>query len=312
MIKQNVRFLHSLISTFEYLPDYADPITMKEIMDKLYVRYQKGECVKLIRNESASLRIKKMEFDHTNNIVMMLIHYFDKNVSDPVFGHLETGSLRQESKLEGEGIAVSAHLAFSLIPTKDKINYYETILEETPGVNRSRLAEFFTSEFKTVSDFIFEHNGSMVHSRPKLNMSGHLSKGLEEDLKEGKFIGIDLIKYESKDQLDEDSVLIPKKHILELAVRKGSKVSNNKYIDIVQSTLNRHRGDYDDFIVKFKQKNNRQKSVTIESRIENAKEVLYTKSEEVQLTFPIDQCVDSFNNEITEKMKDLIFIHRRI
>lgn len=288
-------------------PEHADRIPLDEIMDLLYIRYKAEECVKLINKETASIRIHEMKIDTDNNMVFMLIHYSDMTVSDPVFQGLKSGALRRESKLEGEGIAVSAHMAFSLIPAEPRGNIYDTILEETPGVSRTKLTPFFQTEFNAVSDFSFKFEGETHTSKPSIRMSAKMSKGLEEDLKEGVFGGITLEKYETKDFMDEESIMETRKKSITLKVKRSQEAWHalEDPMDIVKSIWGQAKKQgYNNIVVHYKNKNKRSKTVNIDTKLQEAMEVLFTKGKAIKLEKSVDQCVPKFNNEIRDNMKD--------
>src|SRR5690349_6653268 len=129
------------------LPEGAPLIPLRSIIEQLVPRYERGESVKLLNRETAAIRIQQLRIHEQSSTTQLLINYADTQAVDPVFGHLETGELRLEPKLEGEGIAVSAHMLISLEPHPTSGTYL-VALEDVPGVGRSKLAPFLTSEFK--------------------------------------------------------------------------------------------------------------------------------------------------------------------
>lgn len=309
MIYKNEKLLLSLNSTIELIPEHADRITMSEIMDKLNVRQKAGDSVKLLRNKTASVRIHDMDIDHENQIAILLIHYSDTSISDPVFSELQTGKLRVESKLEGEGIAVSAHLAFSLKPTIDRGDVYDGILEEAPGVTRLKLSAFLNSEFRIISDFTFKFDGKVYESRPKVKLTGKLSKGLEEDLKKGVFSGITLEKYKVKDFMDEESIMETKKSSIQLKIKETPEKKHilENATDVVKSIFRQAKSmGYDNVVVHYRTESHHSRSVNIGTKFEDAMDVVYIKSKSITLKKNVDQCEPKFNNEIVNGMKDMI------
>src|SRR5690349_15777065 len=95
-------------------PAGAPLIPLRAAIDQLLPRYESGECVKLINKDTAAIRIQELRIDETSATAQFLINYSDTNTADPVFGELRTGKLRSEPKLDGEGIAVSAHMLIDL------------------------------------------------------------------------------------------------------------------------------------------------------------------------------------------------------
>ena len=110
MINEKQRWIYFYDKLLKSYPEDAPYFNMYEIMKELHDRQQQGNSVKLINNETAAIRINEMRFDEANSTVCLLIQYADKTVSDPVFSNLQTGEIRVEPKLDGEGVAISAHM----------------------------------------------------------------------------------------------------------------------------------------------------------------------------------------------------------
>lgn len=77
-------------------PDGAPTILLKELVGHWVARIKAGNSVKLIKNETAAIRIKHVRLDTKNNALVMLLQYSDTNVTDPAFANLQNGELRVE------------------------------------------------------------------------------------------------------------------------------------------------------------------------------------------------------------------------
>ena len=156
-------------------------------------RFERGESVKLINRETAAIRIQQLRMDVHGGTAHFLLNYSDMNTTDPVFGNLQTGKLRLEPKLEGEGIAVSAHMVVLLDP-EPTTGTYLVALEDVLGVGRTKLSPFLTSEFRAVSDFPFRDIDDQIkRSRPVVEILGRPSQQLRDDLNAGRLSEIELL-----------------------------------------------------------------------------------------------------------------------
>jgi hypothetical protein len=202
------------------LPEGAPLILLRPAMERLIPRYERGESVKLLNEETAAVRIQRLRIDEESLTVQLLINYADTRAVDPVFGHLETGDLRLEPKLEGEGIAVSAHMLISLEPHPNSGTYL-VALEDVPGVGRSKLAPFLTSEFKAVADFPFRDVDDRVkRSRPRAEILGHPSQQLRDDLNAGTLSEIELVRVNLEHgDFDEEGYLQEESRTVRLRAR---------------------------------------------------------------------------------------------
>lgn len=313
MRKEDESFIFFLQTVVEMEPRQAPPVTMGVLMDRLLLRFEKGESIKFIDKKQASFRIHDMEIDKKKEVAHLLIHYYDKRASDPVFGELDSGKLRKESKLEGEGIAVSAHLTVSLVPIKPRSFIYSTFLEEAPGVGRSRLSSFLRSEIKVVSDDTYKESGVIKKCRPSILMTGIMAKGLEEDLEDGTFRGITLVKNQVDDFMDEDSVMTTIKKQIVLKVSKGLKKGKYDPIAAVKSIFKQAKEKgYHDMVVHYTHSSKRSKSVSVDMKIKDAMDVVFTRLEPVKLEEPMAQCEPKINSEIKEKMLSLLIRSRKV
>ncbi len=314
MIFETEKLLLSLNSILKMDPEHADRISMRQIMDLLDIRQKEGKCIKLIKKKTASIRIQEMEIDTDNEIVSMLIQYSDKEISDPVFQDLASGELRPEAKLEGEGIAVSAHIVFSLIPTEPRGNAYDTILEEAPGVSMSRITGFLNTEFKTVSDFSFTLEGETFKSRPRIEMAAKISKNFKEDLEAGVFKEIILEQYKVEDFMDEDSIMKTIKKAITLKIEDSEMAFKARANPsrLVKSIFNQAKlKGFDNVVVKYQTENKRSKTVNVDTKLEEAMNVFVARSKAIKLEKEVDQCEAEFNNEILGDMKKWLLSIRK-
>src|SRR5579859_54365 len=198
----------------------APNIELATVLDLLHARVEAGEAVQLLNNETAAIRIQNFRFNNNRTRAAFLFNYSDTNISDPVFGELSSGRLRLEPKLEGEGVAVSAHMVVSLVP--DPVSgTYLAALEDIPGVGRSRLTPFLTHEFRAVSDFRFRDTDNKIKDyRMVPELLGLPSQSLRSDLDRGELSGFELVRMtRAAGEFDEDNIIEEQTRTVKLKVK---------------------------------------------------------------------------------------------
>jgi hypothetical protein len=290
-------------------PEEAPYMPMVQLVDMLYERQRNGESVKLLNNETAAIRINDMDIDRTNDIVFFLIQYSDTLVSDPAFSDLKTGKLRVEPKLEGEGVAVSAHMAVSLKPLEPRGFVYLSLLEEVPGVTKSKIQPFLTSEFKLGCSLVFKDDSEREKKcRAMVELAGHPSQSLVEDLERGELRGIQLVKLNlNEDEFDEKGYTKEISRNISLKVKRPYQ--GNEALNVIQWIKQKAQTDgYQDLRVKYKRfegTTRKQKTIAIDTRREDIADQLYTRYEMVKVKEPLGQCLEHINDEIRLEMTKL-------
>jgi hypothetical protein len=278
-----------------------------DIMQLLYNRQQAGESVKLINNDTAAIRINDMRFDQENQVVCLLIQYADQMASDPVFSNLETGALRVEPKLEGEGVAISAHMVISLVPQRPREPVYLMLLEDVPGIGQTKLKPFLTSEFKHVSNFSFRDEENVEkRCRPIVEMNGYMAQTLREGLETGTLKGIDLVRERTQTgEFDEPGVLEEISRNIQIKVSQPFR--GEEALGIINRLKERAqtRG-YPNMRVKFKRQEGKQRSILLGTAREDAGDAIFTRCEIIRMEEPLPQCLETIRDDVAEKITALL------
>ncbi|MDD5759350.1 MAG: hypothetical protein PHI06_09725 [Desulfobulbaceae bacterium] len=282
---------------------------MAEILPLLHTRQQNGHSVKLINNETAAVRITDMTIDTKEKIACLLIQYADKTISDPVFSNLENGALRVEPKLDGEGVAVSAHMLISLTPNKDNPREYLTLLEDIPGFTRSMIEHFLTSEFRQVSDFEFvDDNKKTRRCRPIVALEGHTSQTLQDGLKKGFIQGVELVRYGKKSDFDESDYTTEVSYNVNI---KCVRTGGDGAVGLINRLFGKAKEQkYTEMKVRYKRPEGRQQTISIPTGREGAIDTLFTRMEKIKVEDPLPQCSSEINAEVLAKLKGLLIATR--
>ncbi|HGM5295040.1 TPA: hypothetical protein ACKP0P_001608 [Serratia marcescens] len=280
---------------------------MKQAIDKVKLVYDAGNAVKMYFNESRALRLSDIKINNYSKKATLLIQMCDKNVSDPVFSELKSGSLRVEPKLAGEGIAVSAHVVLSLQPNTNSTNSYLTLVEDVPGIGRTILKSFLQALFKEAFDgdeFKNPNTNRFCEHRPMLEITSHQSRSLADSLKGGRLLTVTLTSSKKISEFDKTPYTQQVDHVVKLKVVKQPRTVADKVNFINDMRGVAHKKGFDKFKVSFKN-HDKQDSLEFE-RNDNASTKLFTRSEKVLLRVPIGQCEATIHDDFHEKLLALI------
>ncbi len=311
MLDQNRRWVHYYKHFLKPHPDDAPYVKMEDILGLLRPRVIAGECVKLIENETAAIRIRDMTIDTTNKVAVILFQYSDTKVSDPAFVNLESGALRVEPKLAGEGVAISSHMVVSLVPITPRGATYLTLLEDVPGIGRTKIEPFLTSNFKENFDDLYQtYDGKTRKYWPTSEISGYVSESLREGLEKGYLKGFELKRYDDIDGgLDEEGYVKVSSHMVKLKVIK--KFSGDEAVGIINRLKEKARKkNYSEILVQYKRKEGKSKSVPVSTAREDAGDAMFSKFEVVQVSAPLAQCLSEIRVELAGKMTSLLVAAR--
>ncbi|EML4352307.1 hypothetical protein [Enterobacter hormaechei] len=285
----------------------APEIALKDALIRLKSVFEAGKAVKMYFNETRAMRLSDLQINNYSKKASLLIQMCDKNASDPVFSELKSGSLRVEPKMDGEGIAVSAHVVISMQPNKDSTHSYLMLVEDVPGIGRTALKSFLQALMKEAFDgmeFKNPHTKRMCEQRPMLEISSHQSKSLQESLKGGKLLTVTLTSNKKINQFDKNPYTKQVDHVVKLKVVKQPKTLTDK-VNFVQDMRNKaHAEGFDNFKVTFKN-HEKQDSLEFDYK-DDATTKLFTRTEKISLGDPINQCEAKIHDNFHEKLLTLI------
>jgi hypothetical protein len=308
MLLRKARWIYFYDVVLEPHPNDAPYTELRELMPGLEKRFKSGDCVKLINNETAAIRIIDLSIAPGKDLLSLLIQYCDQNAADPVFANLETGELRVEPKLKGEGIAVSAHFSVSLKPRQKASHSYLAVLESVPGINRGKIEAFLTSEFKEICNTYryTSRDGKVKKYRPIPSLVGYAAQSLKDEFERGELLGIELIKYTNQSGgLDEPGYVKEESEIIRLKVLK--KASGEDAIGLLNRIKTKaHKKGFGEMRIKYKRQEGKQISVPADTSRLDVGNMLYTKCEYVILEDDLPQCIRAFDKGLLKTLYQLV------
>lgn len=311
VLSRNERWVYCYDLSLKTIPDDADvAFELKDVIIRLKAMSEDDMAYKLYEHDTRVFRLCKVVFNKKNDMAVLLIQLADKNGSDPVFANLITGELRTEPKLAGEGIAVSAHLVISLVPTAKGGCCYVAAMEDVPGINKTKTVPFLIALIKDCfsgTRYIDGDTGREKSCRPTLDLIGHPTETLEESLEESTLKGITLIKCEKRDGgLDDDGYTQVVERTLKLQVVRQPESGAGK-IKLLHDLKNRYmREDFTQLRVTYKRLEGDKQETKRLDKLEDAAHALFTKQELVSLDGDIKQCEAEPHKELCTKMIKLI------
>lgn len=311
MLNKNFRWIKYYDLVLRPSPFQSPPIKMEAIIRPLEEFFQTKQAYQLMKDNTVAYRIQDFCYNEQANVLILLLQYADMNASEPAFSDIQTGRIRTEPKLEGEGIAVSAHVVVSLDEQTEGSNVYITLIEEVPGLNRTVIERFLTHIFMKISEgrFTFEDiNRKTRDCRPIAELQGRPSDSLKNALKTGVLKEIQLIKRETvENQLD--TIKFDEERIVETRIKIGKGVSYENSLEFVNKYFAKAKNDAtDEMRISYHDpKTERRESVIVDDFSTNdIDNTLFVRREKVELEKPLQYCEEHIRCDIIEHMFSLL------
>lgn len=273
-----------------------------------------SQLLRGVRNNTAvrttargTIATRLVDIKRSGNWFVLLFQLSDMNISDPVFSDLETGTLRQEPKLDGEGVCVTAHVvvgSFPMIEEEYPVPYVAAI-EEVPGLNRTAIANFLKPHLheNTIYEFHGDDNRlKRTYVVPVFDLVA--DEKLGDALESSYLAGMELVEthVEPGGVADEQSAVIPVQRSMRLRV-EGRPTGERARAMVAWAKGRSWEHAYNIVKVRFRRPEGRQKTVDVPVRVENAAEVLAGRSTRLtDFDEPMPQAVEEIRADIARKM----------
>lgn len=312
MLHLRERWVHFFELHVSSEPEGAPPVPFADLVPFLLPRIAAGDAFQLRNDNQAAFRILDARYDSDigqNGALILLLQYADKNATDPSFAHLETGAIRTEPKLDGEGVAVSAHVVIDLQPIDGTPNAYRFLLESAPGLGRSSTGPFLKKQCKEASKNNFTFTDEATRRQRGLRIAPEIlgvpSQSFIDEASHGRIEGIELIKHIHEDHaIDEDGYFREKTY----GITIGFSVIGNaldKALDSLRG-YGRDKG-YDELKVRYKKSNGKHKSVILGTTQEDLMDTLVLKDELIVSDHDLQQSSPMIVDSFAQSMLDIMF-----
>ncbi len=321
----NRRWAYYYDFSLESYPKDAPRFDFEEVIVRVESLWKNDKAVHKYRNQEVTIRIKDLKIN-TDNFALLL-HLSDIKASDPAFSNTKTGDVRVESKKADEGMGAACHILFQRSCLKGKKGWHLSLIEEVVGIPKSMIEQFLNFLFRASCQTTYKKIGSDSRGnicRPKASFAGHASSTLKESLTHSALQGITLLTHNEGEYIDDDKELLMTEQTVKLKV-VGSP-SGNKALDLIKSarryaakkSFDQVRVQYTEVVAEEEKKDSKgevkkiqikkQRTIPIEAKSKEGDlaNLLFTKSELIELTKEIGQCENSMHAELTRKMKSLL------
>lgn len=299
-------YFHRLI--LDSNPLHAPQIDLSTWIGELKQHVDAGEAYKLVENDEACYRIRDLVIDEDQGSAVFLLMYSNSKATDPVFSKLSTADLRPEPKLEGEGIAVSAHAVLLLSPTEKGGNEFLFLLEEVPGLGRSGLESFMQTMFRAITKqkLYFhdeEHNGKTRAYHPKVRILATPSKTFQEELEGSTVDSIELVERIKVSHFDEEHYYQEDVRTLKLKVvdHNGEKPSM-----LEKLRKKAKKEGFDNLKIRYKKNGGKRKTAVMGTDTDDVKDALVGRVEYIEHAPGLAQCSDKIVRSYAQKILGLL------
>ncbi|UNK65232.1 hypothetical protein MNO08_21315 [Pseudomonas simiae] len=305
MLELNQRWVHFYGVTLQSAPDDAPLFELENCLQILKQNFKDGSLHKLIHKGTACVRISHLHINKKYRRASFLFQYADSKISDPAFSDLVSGELRSEPKLQGEGIAVSAHAVIYLDPIKPNGLEYLMLLEDAPGIGKTKLTPFMNTLLKSYMTREYDSvDGGVLNCYPVIGFDHLASQSLLEDLERGELRFVELFKNQTIQELDEDPFL--DKVTTTVKIKAVSNAHGQPAVDFINRAkdLGNEKG-YPEMRVVFKRPEGKQRSVRMSTLREDAGDAVFGRMELVTTDYDLPQCAAEMDQEFLKKMRAL-------
>lgn len=258
-----------------------------------------GRANFVLRNQDI-VRLTAMDVRPRDKLAVLLFRRSDPNAAAPVFEHRKKGTLRKVAKEIDEAVAVSAHLFASLAGIKNRANpTYRAILEEVPGLGRTYIQAVFHTLLTENLYHYTDRRGDKkeTHSIPKLD--GVKSEKVGGALKTSHVSSVTLVRPGNVEGLDTAGLVVAREERMKLIIRAEPEKTLG-VIKKIQNWMKTH--DWKDALVEVEMPENRKRVVSI-AREADAADILFIRSEPIDVGNPLDPCTDKINEELVARAK---------
>lgn len=289
----------------EYLPLDA-AANQYSVRDALQARI-KAELAMDVQPNGDIVELMEAEYRPAKQALVLLFHRASPNAADPAYrkkARARAGvkvTVRDAVKEKGEEQSVSSHLVVHDKPTRAGV--FPCALEEIPGISMGTVR-------KIVGDALAEYKYDLTRGKQVISTysvvkaEGIKSETMTGALKTGHINWVKLVRPANPDFVDAEGIFQPVNEEMKLRVR-GEITSENWMEKLSALVSAAKKQGWQDFNVDVELDDKRKRTVKLD-RDQEAKEILFVRSEQVQLEKSISPCSVEISDQIVEKAISVI------
>jgi hypothetical protein len=244
------------------------------------------------------IRVAAVEIYPRRKMAALLFRRSDPNAGTPIFEHTVTKKLRRSDKQIDEGVAVSAHVFVHFGGTPDEtLPTYNAILEEMHGVSRTYIQALLTKILRDYEYTYTDHRGEEQSTHTLVEFFGLKSEKVSAALQQSTVPYILLVRPGNIEGLDIGGEAVATDQRMKIVL----KAKHGRTMDIIDKILpwarKRH---WRDVVVRLNLPEDRSRMVFL-TREQDAKDVLFIRSEPVKVKSRLDPCAETVNEELAAK-----------
>jgi len=288
-----------------YLPLFAEA-NAYSVYDALKTKVAKEEALEVQPNGDV-VELMDVDYDAKNNTLILLFHRASPDAADPAYrkkAREEAGTtvtIRKAQKEDGEEQSVSAHLIIADGPIREGV--FRAALEEIPGISMAVLRRVIAHSLADYR-YEFERKKKAIETYSTFKPTGVPSETLTGALKSGSLEYVNLVRPAKADFVDADGLFQPQIETMRLKVE--GEITSDNWQKLLPDFIKKARvAGWTDFSVDLELDDNRRRTVKMDKQ-EEAKEVLFVRSEEIAFETELEVCSINIIPEVVSKVLKLI------
>jgi hypothetical protein len=192
-----------------------------------------------------------------------------------------------------------------LDPIKEHGLEYLLLLEDSPGIGKTKLTPFLNGFLKqALTETFVNLQGAALSYYPVFSFDHFASQSLTKDLEDGELKFIELIRNHTIEELDEEPYL--QRATSFIKIKAVPRTSGSKALDLINKVkdLAKKKG-YADIRVVVKKAEGKQRSIKVATFREDAGDALFGRMEVVSTEHDLDQCAPDIDLPFVRKMRAL-------
>lgn len=267
-------------------------------------------------NSREIVEVSDWKYDHGKNYLAILINRADKDESDVAFKKFSNRSIRKGGKTTDEGIDYSSHIIIRPTGTDPKALVLMTM---GAGIGASALEKMFNQLMKVIAPlhsntalFNFAHPSGAVDAKGKavtykvrygFECVGHKSSQLDAALKNGAFVGLELVAHQYS-QFDAGGNLQVQQQTIAVSAQNPTQVTGATVKNAVKKYLQGTPAyPFDQVRIRFKGEAGQERTTTLPA---NDLGAAFIRKETLQLPSPVEQQQSVFSSTIVAEMEKLL------
>lgn len=287
---------------------------LSEILSRMLAANPIGRAI--VRNQTILMDVADWKYDKVKKYHQILINRADSSVSDVTFRDFQSNKTRKAGKTKVEGVEFSAHIIVR--PNPDKCSAL-VVMTAGAGVTATVLDRLFKDLTLTLKDdvanadlFVFAHPSSERDSKGnpvtykvnyKYECLGHKGTILDDALRNGTFLSMDLIAHEHR-KFDAGGNLQIKEQSISVKADTPSLMTAAGLINAVKAYMRSSPPvQFDNARIRYKGESGEPQTTTLKT---NELDAAFTRRQKIDLPIDVEAQQTQLHPQIIAAMEKLL------